>query len=242
MKKILILEDEQKTREVLAGIVKHIDGTAEVFAAGTVEEAYVFAMDNTIDVFILDIILKPGSKHRDSSGAEFAQNMRMVSRYHFTPIIFLTSLYDSKMNMYSSIHCYKFIEKPCDYDVVEEVIRDAMMFHTRNGKDRQYFYRNRGILEAVTIRDIIYVKSVNRDLYVTTTKERCKIPYKSLKVLRKELDTEDFLQCSRSTIVNKTYIKSIDPTNRYISLHYCDDVLEIGSILKKDFMKRFTKN
>lgn len=242
MKKVLILEDEQKTRKVLTDIVKHIDAKAEVFAAGTVEEAYAMAMSNTIDVFVLDIILKPGSKYRDSSGAEFAQNMRMVSRYHFTPIIFLTSLFDSKLKMYSSIHCYKFIEKPCDYDMVEDVIRDAMLYHTRNGKDRQYFYRDKGILEAVMIRDIIYAKSVNRDIYVTTTKEKCKIPYKTLKILRKELDDEDFLQCSKNTIVNKMYIKAIDPTNRYISLHNCDDVLEIGPILKKEFMKKFIKN
>lgn len=242
MKRVLILEDQQKTRETLIKIVKRIDIRAEVFASGTAEEAYAMAMSNTIDVFVLDIILEPGSKHRDSSGAEFAQNIRMVSRYHFTPIIFLTSLFDSKMNMYSSVHCYKFIEKPCDYDMVEEVIRDAMMYHTRNGKDRQYFYRNKGILEAVMIRDIIYAKSINRDIYVKTTKDNCKIPYKTLKILRRELDDEDFLQCSRNTIVNKMYIKAIDPTNRYISLHYCDDVLEIGPILKKDFMKRFTMN
>lgn len=237
MKKVLILEDHAGTRKALECTVRKVDASAEIYAMGTTEEAYSIAMSNTIDMFILDIILKPGAKYRDSSGADFAQNIRMVSRYRFTPIIFLTSLYDSKMNMYSSIHCFRFIEKPCDYDVVEDVIREAIQYHTKNGKDRQYFYRNDGVLEAVMIRDIIYVQSYGSSVKAVTTREEAIIPYKSLRQVQKELDVEDFLQCNRTTIVNKEFIKTVDATNRFVNLYDCDDVLEIGSVLKKPFLQ-----
>lgn len=237
MKKVLILEDHAGTRKALEVTVRKVDASAQIFSVGTTKEAYEIAMSNTIDVFILDIILKPGDKYRDSSGADFAQNMRMVSRYQFTPIIFLTSLYDSKLNMYSSLHCFRFIEKPCDYDVVEDVIREAIQYHTKNGKDRQYFYRCDGVLEAVRIRDIIYVQSQGSHLKAMTTWEETKIPYKSLRLLQRELDTEDFLQCSRTTVVNKEFIKTVDVANRFIYLYECEDVLEIGPVMKKSFLK-----
>lgn len=236
MKKVLILEDQEETRKALAAIVNRVDGNAVIFELASADEAYAIAMKHTIDLFILDIILKPGDKYRDSSGADFAQNIRDVVKYQFTPIIFLTSLYDEKLNMYSDIRCFSYIEKPCDYEQVEQVIRKAISFHTKNGMDRKYFYRNHGILEALCIKDIIYVTRHGCDLLVVTPKERRVIPYKSLKLIRNELDSEDFLQCNRSTIVNQWFVREIDPVNRYIYLNECEDVLEIGVVLRKTFM------
>ncbi len=241
MKKVLILEDQEKTRNALAGIVKRVDSQAVLFLTASADEAYSISLNHTIDLFLVDIILKAGDAYRDSSGADFAQNIRMIDRYHFTPIIFITSLYDEKLNMYSHIRCYKFIEKPCDYDEVEKVIRGAITFHTENGMDRQYFYRNNGILEALTIRDLIYVKSVNHDLYAVMVKENRTIPYKSLKLIQKDLDSEKFLQCNRSTIVNTQFIRMIDLANRYIYLEQCDDVIELGPVIKKTFLENLRK-
>lgn len=237
MKKVLILEDQEETRNALVAIVKRVDGNAVVFELSSADEAYAIAMKHTIDLFILDIILKPGDKYRDSSGADFAQNIRDVARYQFTPIIFLTSLYDEKLNMYSNIRCFSYIEKPCNYEQVEQVIRKAISFHTKNGVDRKYFYRNHGILEALCIKDIIYVARDGGNLLAVTPLERRVIPYKSLKLIRNELDTEDFLQCNRSAIVNQWFIREIDPVNRYIYLNECEDILEIGAVLRKTFMK-----
>ena len=67
--------------------------------------------------------------------------------------------------------------------------------------------------------------------------EDTKIPYKSLRLLQRELDTEDFLQCSRTTVVNKEFIKTVDVANRFIYLYECEDVLEIGPVMKKSFLK-----
>lgn len=237
MRKVLILEDQEEIRKALAALVERVDKNALVFELDSVDQAYSIAMKQNIDLFILDIILKPGDKYRDSSGADFAQNIRTVMKYQFTPIIFLTSLYDEKLNMYSSVQCYHYFEKPCDYEQMEQVIRKAISFHTQNGMDRKYFYRNHGILEALSIKDIIYVTREGSDLHVATPQETRTIPYKSLKLVKSELDSEDFLQCNRSTIVNHWFIREVDPVNRFIYLNECDDVLEIGVVLRKSFMK-----
>lgn len=241
MKKVLILEDQKDTRDALTKIVKEIDDNAIVYALSSEKEAYYIAMEKTIDLFLIDIILHPGKKEGDKSGADFAQNIRTVSKYQFTPIIFLTSLYDSKLHMYSSLHCYKFIEKPFDYGEVRAVISEAIRYRTEDGKDRRIFFRRKGLLEAIAIQDIIYAQSVGHELLVVTTEERTEIPYKTCKTMLEELDSEDFLQCNRKTIVNQNFIKSVDTVNRYVYLKGCTDILEIGSVLKKSFVNNLQK-
>ena len=236
MRKVLILEDQEETRKALTATVKRVETGAVVFAVGTLEQAYAIAMQHTIHLFLLDIILKPGDKYRDNSGVDFAQNIREVSKYRFTPIIFLTSLYDAKLTMYSHIHCYKFIEKPYDYREVEDVVRETLDYPILHGKAKRYFYRCEGLLESVIISQIIYVESESQGLHVITKEDERHIPYKTLKSIRKEMDVDLFLQCNRKTLVNISYIKSIDPANRYVYLKECEDVLEIGPIMKKNFL------
>ena len=78
MKKVLILEDQEETRNALVAIVKRVDGNAVVFELSSADEAYAIAMKHTIDLFILDIILKPGDKYRDSSGADLHRILGML--------------------------------------------------------------------------------------------------------------------------------------------------------------------
>ena len=64
------------------------------------------------------------------------------------------------------------------------------------------------------------------------------MPYKSCKAMLEELDSDDFIKCNRGTIVNLSYIKTVDTVNRMIHLRESDRVLEIGPVMKKSFMSR----
>jgi len=107
MTKLLILEDKWQSREVLVRMVEEIDAGAAVFAVANEDEAYAIAMKRSIDVFLVDIILHP-ERTGDQSGAVFACNIRNVEKYNFTPIIFISTLYDAKMCMFSTVQCYGF--------------------------------------------------------------------------------------------------------------------------------------
>ena len=138
MKEVLILEDKEEARKALAHLVKEVETSAVIYEAAGEEEAYAIAMKHTIDLFLVVIILHPQTMS-DQSGADFAQEIRAVEKYLFTPIIIITSLYDPKMCMYSSIHCYRFIEKPFDPEKVKETIREAIKYHTVNTKKKNIY-------------------------------------------------------------------------------------------------------
>lgn len=238
MKEVLIIEDKEIERKTLKSIVKSLQSDARVYEAKDESEAYAIAMKTTIDVFLVDIILHP-ERSGDQSGAEFAQNIRSVDKYRFTPIIIVTSLYDSRMSIFSAVRYYSFIEKPFDFEKVRKVISDAMFYKTENAEDRKYIFHVDGLLQSVKIKDIYYIESRNHRLQVVTEQERFQIPYKSCKLLIEELDCDDLIQCSRGTIVNTKKISMVDSVNRIIIFENISDRIEIGPIMKKEFLDQF---
>ena len=93
---VLILEDNRQILNVLEELVMSVAEDEKVYATDNVGEAYKIAMETSIDVFLLDIILYTDKKG-DTSGMQYAQSMRKLERYRFTPIIFITSLEDPEM-------------------------------------------------------------------------------------------------------------------------------------------------
>ena len=90
---VLILEDNRQILNVLEKLVLSVAEDEKVYVTDNVGEAYKIAMEISIDVFMLDIILY-GDKKGDTSGMQYAQSMRKLERYRFTPIIFITSVED----------------------------------------------------------------------------------------------------------------------------------------------------
>lgn len=66
----------------------------------------------------------------------------------------------------------------------------------------------------------------------TKSGEVLEIPYITLKKIVDELDCNDFIQCSRNTIVNKKFINNIDISNRVIQLKGLKGKVDIGITFK----------
>ena len=99
-------------------------------------------------------------------------------------------------------------------------------------------FRTEGMLAMIAVSEIVYVESVNHRLEIVTTSGRIEIPYKTCNSLLKELDSDNFVLCKRGVIVNLEFVKKVDTVNRYILLADDFGSLEIGPILKNDFIKK----
>lgn len=237
MKELLIVEDHEIERKNLKKIIGDLDPDAKVYEAKNEEEAYGIALKATIDVFLVDIILHP-DKRGDQSGAAFAQDIRTVKKYRFTPIIIVTSLYDSRMSIFTAVRYYSFIEKPFELEKVRRTISAALCYQTENEDDRKYIFHVDGLLQSVYIKDIYYIQNRDHRLVVVLKDERFYIPYKSCRRIEQEIDSLDFIRCSRGTIVNVKHISRVDYVNRYIYFDKIKDCLEIGPGVKKEFLQR----
>lgn len=235
--KILIIEDNKAHMDALCNILEALPNDIVVYCAQDVASAHNIALKQHIHLFLIDIILnsqKPG----DVSGLNFAREIRGISKYKFTPLIFITSLEDPKLYSYSQLHCFGYIEKPFSAAQVRDTILDALDFPVKSDNDRYVYFRKEGIVYSKRIRDIIYIESSRRKIIVHCINGTLEIPYMTCEELLKEMDSELFVQCSRYSIVNKKYIDEIDYTNRFIKMHYVDTPIEIGVIMKKAFKSR----
>lgn len=239
MKKILILEDNLVTNRYLKEIMLNIDIKKEIFSFTNVKDAYQCVMEKQIDLFIVDIILdtnKPG----DTSGLKFVDSVRRMNSYTFTPVIFVTSLEDSKLYTYEKLHCYSFIEKPFAPEKLKALVIECLNFPGSGEIKKTLYFRKEGIILAVDREDIVYAESINHIMNIHTMRgDVLKIPYITLKKLMEEVDSTDMIQCSRSTIVNIAFMDNVDIPNQIIQLKEGFGSVEIGIMYKKKLKEIF---
>lgn len=239
VKKILLLEDNIATLEYIKQIVLEIPIKSDVYPCDNIKDAYQSALEKTIDLFIVDIILdirKPG----DSSGLKFVDIIRQIEKYNFTPVIFVTSLEDARLYTYEKLHCYSFVEKPFDVKRLKELIIQCLNFPGSKKEEKTLYFRKEGIILAVEREDIVYAESINHVMNIyTANKDHISIPYITLKKLLEETDSPNIIQCSRNTVVNKAYIHNVDIPNRMIQLKNDLGRVEIGIMYKKFLREEF---
>lgn len=205
MKKILILEDNYVAREHLASLINELEIQNTLFRCDNIKDAYQYALERDIDLFLVDIILKPNSPG-DSSGLKFVDSIRKIDRYAFTPVIMVTSLEDAKLCSYEKLHCYSFVEKPFDPEKLKELVRQCLRFPEKRQLPKTLYFRKDGIILSVNMEDIVYVNARNHMLDIHTQQgDVLSIPYVTLKKFLAEADNPDIVQCSRSTVINLDY-------------------------------------
>lgn len=239
MKKILVLEDNPATLMQLVSIIQEVDREKKIYSINNVKDAYQCAMETIIDLFVIDIILDK-SKPGDSSGLRFVESIRKIRHYSFAPVIFVTSLEDARLYTYENLHCYSFIEKPFDAGRMKQLVEQCLCFEESRNIAKTLYFRKDGIILAVEREDIVYAESINHIINIHTKNgDVLSIPYNTLKRLLADLDSIDFIQCSRSTIINKKYVQNVDITNRVIQFRNNLGRTEIGVMYKKNMKESF---
>lgn len=236
-RKILIVEDSEAHMNVLRNIVEELQQDVQLYCASNVSRAFQIALEQHIHLFLIDIILdmkKPG----DTAGLNFAREIREISKYRFTPLIFITSLEDPKLYSYSQLQCLSYIEKPFSVEQVRRTILNALEFPIKEDKERYVYFRKDRIVHSVRISDIVYIEISRRKINIHCTYDALEIPYITCEEMLQELDSDEFIQCSRYCIINRQYIEHIDYTNRFVKMRYTETPVEIGVIMKKEFKKR----
>lgn len=234
IRNVLIIEDKKSHMDALYKIVSEVKSDIKILTAYDIETAYQFSMEYHVHLFLIDIILRP-EKPGDVLGLTFAQKIREIENYRFTPIIFITSLEDPKLYSYSQIQCLGYIEKPFSKEQVKKLVLKALEFPIVDDDERYVYFRKDRIVYSKNLKEIIFIENSRRKVAIHCKEDILEIPYKTCGEILAELDSDSFIQCSRYMIVNKRYIERIDYTNRYIKLKGVKDYVEIGAIMRKNF-------
>lgn len=238
-KHVLILEDLEIARKTLTNIVGSCMDDIVVHAFSSAGEAYECALEQKIDLFLVDIVLKP-SDSNDFSGISFARNIRSYGRYLSSEIIFITTLAGLEADLLREVHCFDYIEKPIDPERVKKAVRQALRkLEKQDEEDELIFLRKDRISYPVFTKEIIFAISRHKVLYVHKKEDVIEVPNLSLKRFLSRIHTQKFLMPTKGAAVNIRYIEYIDTTNRFVKMRGVKEPVDIGARLKNQFIQAF---
>lgn len=238
-KNVLIIEDDNDQAQRLKGLVHQVNGSVEVYIANNPADAYHTLMEVSIDVFLVDIILKT-VQMGDTEGIRLVEKFREIPKYQFTPVIFVTSMEDPDMYCYKELNCIGYIEKPYDKKQVLKLVEKALNFQTYREENVRISFRKDGILYPVEVNDIVYIESIRHILHIHLKDHTVmKIPYRTCKQIMAEVESGILVQCSRSTLVNRKYISSVDIVNQCITFRDNLGTANIGITYRKRMAMEF---
>lgn len=238
-KNVLIIEDDEHQAQTLKKLVLQVNGSVNVHIADNPADAYRILMEVPIDVFLVDIILKTVTMG-DTAGVLLVEKLRKLPQYIFTPVIFVTSLEDPEMYCYKDLNCIGYIEKPYDRRQILKLVEKALNYTTYREENVKITFRKDGILYPVEVKDIVYIESINHILHIHLQNgTMMKIPYRTCRQIMEEIDSGTLVQCSRSTIVNREYISSVDIVNQCITFRDNLGSANIGITYKRRMVAEF---
>lgn len=215
-KQILVIEDNKYSVNRIRNILKDIPNIT-IIRADNSGDAYKFALEYTIDLFIVDIILD-STKEADISGIKFAETIRRIEKYEFTPMIFTTSLQDSQLYAYANLHCYKYFEKPYDANELRQAVMKSLRFYqSRKEVKENYCYKEDGVLYVIKVKEIVYIDNQLTKLIIKCNNgEMVQTPYRSSKNILLELNSNRFYKCNKNIIINLDYVSHVDIGSRTV--------------------------
>lgn len=239
---VLILEDKENTRDALKHIVLSCSGVKNVYCCSKRDEAFACAMNQYIDLFLVDIVLEP-DKANDNSGIIFAEKIRKIDTYRLTPIIFITVLMGLERELLKKIHCYDYIEKPIgDGKMVREHIEEVLeaIAAGKKRESREYIpLHHDGIGYMIFLDEVIYFESKRGALHIYTIDDEIVIPNLPAKKFLHMIKQTKFLTPTYGTAVNANYIASVDFRNREVYMKSVDVVIPIGGRKYKQFKEEY---
>ncbi|MGN0132345.1 MAG: LytR/AlgR family response regulator transcription factor [Lachnospiraceae bacterium] len=238
MKKILILEDDYDAAERLRKIICSINGNIEVFHVASCSDACKIVFEEVFTVFIVDIVLDRRDPN-DASGLDFIRFLREIGQYEFSPVIITTAIADSKLYAYDNLHCYQYLEKPFHMEQVRAAIEQALKMPQKKEQERYIHLRDDSTVLAQKVEEIVYVYYKNRKLVLRSIDGVSIFYYRSLSEIRKQLFSNDFLQCNRNTLVNRKFIWKVDMVNGKIKLKEKYGELLIGTTYRRKICEEF---
>lgn len=232
MKKVIIVEDDQKVASLLKQYITEIDYSLEALLFSRAADAYRYAKVESVELFILDIQLL------DYKGTSLAKQLRALPQYKFTPIIFASALSGEELTMYRDVKCHSFLIKPFTKKEFIKAFQDALELSNQMSiPPKTLRIEQKSFIFEYELSKIVYVESFGKRMIIHSNKDNYalnqdSISGYSLARLLESLSGDNFVQCHKSYIVNRSYIRKIDKQEMTISLMRDDIKIPIGEKYK----------
>lgn len=200
MIKVLLLDDEEYTREFLAQLLKEAAGITHVFSASNAKEAIDWAKSHKPHLILIDIEIDM----EGPNGIEVARSIRAFNKDAY--IVFVTGYSKYAVDSFE-VHPYSYVLKPIMVSKFKALITDIVSKIRDDHKPGSEIMTVRIKDELIHINqnEIIFIEALNHKSIIHTQAAIWEVRI-SLEQLEMMLG-EGFLRVHRSFIVNLSKIK-----------------------------------
>lgn len=234
---VLVLEDDEISRNALCSILKTLSENVDVCAVSSLKEAEE-ALGSGIwfDLFLLDVNLDT-SDREDVSGITFARELRRLHEYEMTPVVMITSVPGMELPAYRELHCYRYILKPFREEEVLDVVK-KVIDHPQEKPEQFIIVKREGVNYQVSCEEIVFCQAIPRGVCLYLKNDRMNISYLTIRQLMEKLPKDTFLKCHRMFVVNKEYVEYYDLVNQVIKMQGYPDMIDIGVTYKPEVRRQ----
>ncbi len=217
--------------------IQSIGKPINIYIAPTYNNALELSQKIIFDIFLLDVDLA-----YMYTGIDLANELRKNSHYKIANIIFATADPKKEMEAFRNIHCYSYLVKPFS----EEELINAIFPLIKYGKvqqDYKLIITNNYTKIAISIDEIIYIEAVLRGTKIHTLYETITARYENLKNILSQLSKDpscNFIQCHKSFIINKNYMKCIHKNENIVEMKNAKEQIPVGKKFRNELLEAFS--
>lgn len=152
------------------------------------------------DLYFLDIYIK------NKNGIDLAKSIRLYDLS--CKIVFFTSSADYAVESYN-VDAFNYIIKPAKQDKIEKLLEECIML-CKSNNGRYILVKQQSSAYPVQLKNISFIESRGRLLYIHTTSHGVLSFYNKLDQMEKEINDSRFLRCHQSFLVNMDYIHFVE--------------------------------
>lgn len=230
MIRVAICEDEREIQllieDYIKEILKSINVEYEIQKYNSGEELLECNLKN-IDILLLDIQMG------QLNGMDTARKIREVDNK--MEIIFITSLIDYIQEGYE-VRAYRYLLKPIKLEELEKHVLTCIKEIEKN-KNHYILIKNKSNTYKIYSNEIKYIEVQKKDMRIHTINKTFDVKY-SLEKIEKDLNSDEFVRCHKSFIINLNYVENIKLNTAILE---SGEEVSVSRYRYKDVKERFLK-
>lgn len=222
--KCVVVDDEPMAREIIETYIAktpNLELTASCKNAG---EAILFAQENEVDLFFLDINMP------EISGLSLAKIIFKKSQ-----IIFTTAYREYAIDGFN-LNIVDYLLKPIGFDRFLQAIQKVVVLEIAENNNAFMFVRSDRKMVKIDFNSILYIESLSDYLKIFTT-EKTIVIRETISSLEEKLPPKNFIRIHRSFIVSLKNISSY--TNEFIEIN--QKALPVSRSYKESVLQKLAK-
>ncbi|UAM98718.1 LytTR family DNA-binding domain-containing protein [Polaribacter litorisediminis] len=222
--KCVVVDDEPMAREIIETYITKTPNLEVLASCKDAAEAILFAQENEVDLFFLDINMP------EISGLSFAKIIKNKSQ-----IIFTTAYREYAIEGFN-LNVVDYLLKPISFDRFLQAVQKVSQSEIAKNNNDFMFVRSDRKMVKIDFKSILYIESLSDYLKIFTT-DKIIVIRETITSLEEKLPSKKFIRIHRSFIVSFKNISSY--TNEFIEIN--QKALPISRSYKESVLQKLAK-